>query len=806
MQIRSGIAFALLAGTSLLIAPAFLAAAPMTIVRDGASNATIVVAADALEEDIEPSPWSRTPGQKIAAAAQELQIYIEKICGAKLPVVSDAQNVAGNLIIVGPSRYTDRMGAEIPSGLTPARRDEGFTIACRGDRLVLAGNDAGPYHGTEYAVYDFLERLGVRWFMPGEYGEIVPERTTIDFPEMQVIEKPDFAMRSWGGHWDPPLVDPYLGAEESRWKLRSKMTTVSFGGAGDGTVSNIAPGPEYREVHPEYFAKDVNGNPDFSLPSFTHPKAVEIAAEAIEKHFRQRPNSHAYGFALGDGADHDFSPQTMKINQGFKVVGWPIDDVGGISVTEEWFTFVSNVAREVRKEFPDVYIGTNGYANREVPPQGVELDDHLVVMYAPIWCCTMHAFDDEHCWQKMRQAQMLKRWCELSDNVWVYGYPYNMLVSGLTPLPEITKLRRDFPLMKKWGVVGFRDETRSVLAECGIFSRYLRAKLEWNADADVDAMMDDFFGKWYGKAAAPMKAYELALDAAFVNTPMHGHEDRVLHGIYTPQLMSTLAAHLDEAERLADTERTRLHVRADRLIYEHLGEYIAVRASEAAGDFAGVARHAQNMLDIRPHLFAINPWYMWKDESAPSGVWYWRMTDRRDFYQALANKTSGKAGDLVALLPETAMFRTDPHDDGRFEPWYEPDLKETDWETILTTKPFYSQGHQDEKGHIYVGHIWYRFDVDVPAMAEHRKVVLYAPVVEGAAWCWVNGEYVGRRPHQSPYIRPAQMEMDVTTAIRSGARNQITIRVHTSLSPAEVAGGLVSRLFLYSPGPQAVER
>jgi len=33
---------------------------------------------------------------------------------------------------------------------------------------VLAGNNDGPYHGTEYAVYDFLRSLGIRWYMPGE--------------------------------------------------------------------------------------------------------------------------------------------------------------------------------------------------------------------------------------------------------------------------------------------------------------------------------------------------------------------------------------------------------------------------------------------------------------------------------------------------------------------------------------------------------------------------------------------------------------------------------------------------------------
>ena len=90
----------------------------------------------------------------------------------------------------------------------------------------------------------------------------------------------------------------------------------------------------------------------------------------------------------------------------------------------------------------------------------MKMNDHLVIQFAALWSCTLHAYDDPHCWQKLRQGQMLKRWCTQCKNVWIYGYNYNLTVSGLTPLPEFTKLQHDFPLMKKWGVIGFYDETQ----------------------------------------------------------------------------------------------------------------------------------------------------------------------------------------------------------------------------------------------------------------------------------------------------------------------------------------------------------
>ena len=353
------------------------AASEMVIVENGQPRATIVVPKNARD------PMK----QKIQTAAGELQAYVEKISGAKLPIVDDEQDPAGSLILVGRSRLSEAMGLAIPAGVSPSRREEGFVIACKGNRLLLAGNNDGPYHGTEYAVYDFLRSLGVRWFMPGEFGETAPQQKTIRVREQQVVEKPDFVMRNWWLH-----ALPELAAQEARWKLRNKM----------------------------------NPEPMFAMP-------------------------------------------------------------GEASISEEWLMFANRVAAEVHKEFPQAYIA----------------------------------------------------------------------------------------------------------------SRYLRAQLEWKAEADVHAILDDFFAKWYGRAAGPMKAFYVALDEAVTRAPIHGHEDRVMPEVYTPELLAQLKQLVAEAEQLADTPRDKLHVRAERLIYEHLAAYMNLAAAEAAADFAAAVAAADRMLSLR---------------------------------------------------------------------------------------------------------------------------------------------------------------------------------------------------------------
>jgi hypothetical protein len=247
-------------------------------------------------------------------------------------------------------------------------------------------------------------------------------------------------------------------------------------------------------------------------------------------------------------------------------------------------------------------------------------------------------------------------------------------------------------------------------------------------------------------------------------------------------------------------------VHTDSLIFQHLQAYVAMNKAELSGDYVEAARQANLMLSIRSKLHAINSFLIMPNEKNANGktdfntgVWYWTITDRAAYYQKLADMQSGKTGKLITELPETAKFKTDPKDEGRFAGWYLPDWNTSDWQTVTTAKPFYLQGHMDSSGYPYLGDVWYQFKVNVPASAAGRKVLLYAPVVETEAWAWVNGKYVGHRPYKESYIRPNSMELDASDAIKPGQINTISVRVSTSLNRTAEAGGLIGRLFLYSP-------
>ena len=143
----------------------------ITIVDDGIANASIIVGDDASSPALE--------------AAHILQSYIARISDVRLPVLKESdlnEEKKACHIWVGRSKTVLEMGMEIPTGVTPEMNEEGFVIKTKDKDLVIAGNEDWKYRGTIYAVYDFLEELGCRWFFPGEYGEVVPRKKTIEVP------------------------------------------------------------------------------------------------------------------------------------------------------------------------------------------------------------------------------------------------------------------------------------------------------------------------------------------------------------------------------------------------------------------------------------------------------------------------------------------------------------------------------------------------------------------------------------------------------------------------------------------------
>jgi hypothetical protein len=797
--------------------------ANIELVADGQPSAVIVISQAAVQslptlDDEKANP--EVPADKIAWAAHDLQVYLEKMSGAEVPIVGDDQPTpAGTTILVGRSSLTTAFDVEIPAGVTNLREEEGYAILTDDTTLVLAGNDQGPYHGTEYAVSFFLYSLGVRWYLPGEFGEVIPDHSTITVAPTREISRPDFKMRNWWTYW---FAKDLLGIE-TRWKIHNGMNVekiVSW--PDDSSVRSVLP-PEEEKDNPEFaevFAQDAAGRPYPYMPNLSSEQSVQYAAEVIKASFREHPDPNcdgpttwgrtSWGIGADDGLPRDFSPGTEERHMNFPSMMGRFNDPTGMSTTEEWMDWVQRVAAEVYKEFPDHIITTNGYANRDTPPIGLTPDPKIWIMFAAIFSDTYHAYDNPRSWMTLRQYSMLKDWASMYDNIYMYNYLYyNLAGCGAPPIPLARRHMHEMPMLKKLGLAGFADEGRTVAGEAGVFPTYVRARLMWDADQDAQALMSEFFDDWYGPAAVPAQAFWDAMESAIEDTVFGGNEDHMLSLVYTPELIARLEVHLLEAERLAkDDPWAAPRVRADRAMFDYLLAYKAMERAEFDADWPEAARQAEQMNEVLKPAMDISRFY-WDIEAPENkklivgqahGFYYWGTMPRRDYYRELTELTNGTTGELITVLPESAKFRTDYRDDGRFDGWYRHEFDDTDWETALTTLPFFAQGsYLDDQGFPYLGALWYRLEVDVPEVTAGRAVRLYCTVAETEAWVWVNGVYVGHRPYNEAYLRPNELDLEVTDALAPGGNNSVVLRLHTNYQPAQMAAGLASRLFLYTP-------
>lgn len=781
----------------------------LTLVQDGKPVATIVIRDSALQVEAY-KPARGVPGtldSKIKLAAVDLQTYIEKMSGAKLPIVSDVQDVKGTVVLVGRSKRTDALtSVKIPAGLTAERTEEGYVVYAKGDTLVLAGNDEGPYICTYYAVAEFLRRQGVRWIMPSDMGEIVPKKATISCDNVNATEKPAFRYRTW---WCNQPAD--LGAVEAIWKLRNKMQLADdqlIGIPGDSYLRNYMPDLVLTNSKPELFAKNLDGTVNPYMPNLMNPDAAKAVADkviaAIQKSEAAGKRIHSLGFAPDDGLPQDLTPKTMnEWNQGFT------DWVGRegvateLSVSEEWFQFINRVAEYVCKVYPDFILTTNGYANRSLPPEGVKLHPNLGVMTAFIWADNTKPVTSPRSWQGQVMGAQLKRWCELCKRVFIYEYNATMLVTALTPVPQMRKTAANYSFFKKCGMNGFFNETTFAYMQDGICNRYVRANLMWEPDINLQAFLDDYYKVWYGPAAKPAAAFWTAIEDALLDSNLLGHEDRFLPWVYSQGLIAALEKSCSEAEKLADTDVLKTRVRIDRLTLEHLKDYMAYKDAEFDGKWTDAVKRLNHMLELRAELNKISPILVMPASTTGIeryfvGDHYWGTIQRRDYFQKLGDMTNGKDGDLVALAPKQAKFTLDEGGLGKDLRWYAPDFDRSKWRDLDSTKPFYLQGYLSENGTPWVGRMWYVFEVNVPSSFKGKTVRLYTPFVTCQAWAWVNGEYAGSRKYMEAYWSPAPFDFDVTNLVKPG-KNTIGIWVSTGVNRTQASEGILGRVMLYSP-------
>jgi len=523
----------------------------VSIVHSGKPKAIIVVA--------------ENPTRPAQVAAKELVHYVRKMTGTELRAVVDA--MVPNLtwsprrVLVGESALTRAYGLK-----SSDFEEQEHLIQTRGQDLVLMGRDVDEYGiisyeknglwptamrhrrghpcfvpmGSLYAVHTFLEKCcGVRWYLPGEIGEVCPQKKHLAVRNVNLRTKPWTRYR-WSSRQSYRKPSYFYGSREPDqlvrvpardmvlYMLRSKM-------GGSPYANNHSFNSYYRRFgkqHPEWW-KGGKPSTQFPHPNYIDPSLIQQAAQdGIDYFSGQYPNGK-----YPDGS------RIMAAGDYFAVM--PLDGRRGLIWSKEgeklrnrdpaaqagfscgWasnyvFTFVSRVAKIIGERFPGKWITCAAYGPYFLPPD--ELESNVAITH----CGLLHSAVTADSWRLY--ADNLAAWSRRTKQLYVWEWYLQQAQAKFRVFPVVfpRQVARAIGHMRDVGVKGMFFEASAAPAKKGPYSdatlanpaedllnHYVTWKLLSDASIDIDTLLAEHYRLFYGPAAKPIGEFFGSLEAAW---------------------------------------------------------------------------------------------------------------------------------------------------------------------------------------------------------------------------------------------------------------------------------------------------
>lgn len=731
-----------------LVVAARLAHGDVALVREGKPAATIVAV-----------------GASAAAPAQELQLYIGRMSGAKLDIISPQQAPASGAVFVGAAGDF----ASLPFAVTLG--PHAFARKTVNGNLYLVGCDK---EGVAYAVCDLLEDFGCRWFMPGEMGEVVPHAESVIAADCDIAQRPAFESRQMWYAWG--ATSPAAAQRLADWQRHNKVGWLPFGHGHN--FSGTVPPQKYFAQHPEYYAL-VNGKRQPSQLCTTNPEVIRIAIDAANRFFDEHPDYISYSLCPDDNSDfcECSNCRALDIEMDPHLVGKP-------NVTDRLMVFWNAVAEGVAQRHPGKRVAMYAYINHTLPPKRETVHPGVMPVVTTSVFCPIHSVADPSCPRRQEMRRILEAWTRMAEHVYIYEYDPIPGYAEL-PCPLYGAHARSMKVYRDLGIKGFSFETHQSWATT-FPNYYMLARLMWNPDENPEAILDDLCDKFFGPAAAPMRRYYRTLEKGFSAAPVHpgwGHAE--LLDMWRPDIMRECRAALDQALGLAKDEMTRKRIDMVNLGFQYLEAYRTMMSGPTQDYDAAVAA-GQRCMDLIDTMFAANEDYIVAHDARKCAQG--AQTDLKRYFPRSASFR--QRNDIIVELPVRWRFALDPENTGVTRGWSARWFDDSAWRQIRTDDQWYKQLRP------YVtGYGWVRTRAQVPKRFEGRRIILWVGALDEQGWIYVNGRLAFRRKAEGDDAWRQPFECDITRFLRFGEENTIAVRAYAETT----LGGLWRGALLYSP-------
>lgn len=606
-------------------------------------------------------------------AATELRHYLCLMTGMDendpkaFAIVRDDRIPDSDLILVGgPQSNAVARRLAGPMGLTTeqlsALGPEGYalkTASVDGRKVLLIAG--GGRVGTLYGVYDFLYRLGVRWFGPGEVNEDVPALKLDRLPDLDVVERPAFVSRgfwSWeergndefllwmarnrmnfwcvdtpriplirklgiqmtcGGHQhqsrflDPQSRYPYNHARFDKGDAKpADPYPISAEYAGDANGDGVL---SYSEAHPEWYGLH-GGKRSFNIRGSFGDNFCTSNQDAVTEFFKNMVQD------LIDGQWREAdSINFWMLDNGRWCECEPCKALG--TPTDRNLLLVHGLRQEILKARAegrlqrDVRVIFLAYADVIEPPTRPLPEDfdyvNCTATFFPIRRCYVHGFDAPEC--KEYNARYLRHYTgwaldpkrHYRGQIFIGEY-YNVSRYKCLPIVFHRVMAHDIPYYYRTGArhMHYMHVTTGNWGnKC--LTNYQFARMLWDPNLDAEALLDDYLKRRYGPAAQTMRQFYEHLEQALCNVTE-------LKYVLAPALEANAENlfphnHLQYDESHPETndgptlaEMVRHVAECRRLIDQVRGQVLPDKVGARTAEDERVFAYAENTLHLYDHV------------------------------------------------------------------------------------------------------------------------------------------------------------------------------------------------------------
>jgi hypothetical protein len=451
-------------------------------------------------------------------AEKELCLFYQKIYGKELKKITEKEAAGKSVIFLGNTGFARKNGVDPDT----AGKEE-WILKTVGDDLIISG---GRPVGALYGVYDLLEKLGVVFAAPDETG--LPSGKP-DFPKFDVKAKPAFPGRQiYDGIASTMMrsdADEAVREQYRMWALRNRINgevTSKWKAHYLGDYYNLSTYPyhnlgyyvdpkKYFKTHPEYFQMDPSGQRirpksrvQYGSLCMTNPDVKRITLETLRSFIKRDRSSRPKEEwpVIYDISELDATSYICRCPECKKV----IEEDG--SETGLLLHYINYIAREIRKEYPDIIIrtSTRGRMPGKTPPEKntlLRIGTKFTVIN-PFEPLDLDKYPD---YKKYFQA-----WVEKVPRlqIWTYG---NLGGRNYFNPPRVETI---FDAIQSNLKLFHANKIVCIFLEHGMDAvspqnfimpvYYVINHLMVNPDADPEKLADDFFRVYYGPAAPVMKS------------------------------------------------------------------------------------------------------------------------------------------------------------------------------------------------------------------------------------------------------------------------------------------------------------